>query len=110
MREYIAYGDSGELDEPGKFAAISAKGVHGPRYSNYSEEGLLLSDLSIYLEVKTEDNLEEDELDDLFHLVVLTIDDGASSSQYTEFENYSAEIEDELPSEMKLISVEWKNS
>jgi len=100
----------GDLDEPEKFVAISAKGAHGPRNSNYSEDGLLLSDLSIYLEVKTEEEPKEDELDDLFHLIVLTIEDGASSSQYTEFEEYSAEIEDEFPSEIKLISVDWEYS
>ena len=100
----------GDLDNPDHFSSIKAIGIYGPTYADYGYGGLILSNLSIYLEVRTpKEDLDEDMIDDLFHLVALQVRDGSTCARYKTFIEYYGEIEDILPSEAREISVEWNS-
>ena len=93
----------GDLDNEELFASIEAIKIHGPSVAEYTEEGLRLDDMTFYLKLKITDGSEED-FDDLFHIIVPTVEFSGHKLEFTDFEEYTSEV-DELPSEGKIISV-----
>ena len=94
----------GDLDEPELFEKVTATSIYGPGYAAYDDDGMVVSDISIYLEVSSTEELEEDQLEDLFHVVVPIITADEMTYRFTEFESYEAIFED-APEEGKRVSV-----
>jgi len=98
----------GDLDNPELFKSITAIKLFGPNLAEYGEEGLIIEDASFYLEVESETELDEDDLDDLFHMAVPKIEIEGCKMAFTEFEEYQSSFED-VPEDGKRLSVIWKN-
>ena len=96
----------GDLDDPSLFKTARATTVCGPTHVSYTESGMQLSGLAIYLQVETSRETDESELEDLFHLVVPKIVDGGLIYRFTEFQSYEVVLEDE-PDGGREISVAW---
>ena len=96
----------GDLDDPDVFKAIKAVKVCGPTVAEYSPEGLILESVSFYLLVTALEDIDESNLDDLFHISVPILSFNGSKMAFTEFEEYEASFE-ELPNEGKDISTLW---
>lgn len=108
--EHIDLLFDGSLDEPEKFKAIRCVGIgkFGESDANYEEDqGLVLGDVEVFLEITpTDETLDEDELEDLFHLVVLRVKHEEIEMTYTEFEDYSAEVIDTIEGDYKALNIE----
>lgn len=96
----------GDLDDASLFKNVVAKSVCGPTHVSYTQSGMQLSGLAIYMEVETSREADELELEDLFHIVVPKIDASGVTYRFTEFQSYEVVLEDE-PDDGKAISVAW---
>ena len=96
----------GDLDEPDAFSSIKALKMSGPDAAEYGSSGLTIEGLSIYLSVTSPDDLSDENLEDLFHLVVPVIETDEGKMGFTDFEEYEATFED-APSDGKVLSVIW---
>jgi hypothetical protein len=96
----------GDLDDPDVFSAIEAVKVCGPTLAEYSPEGLVLENVSFYLSVTPLEDIDESNLDDLFHVSVPILSLNGSKMAFTEFEDYEASFE-EVPNEGKSLSTSW---
>jgi len=96
----------GDLDEPDAFSSIKALKMSGPDAAEYGASGLTIEGLSIYLSVTSPDDLSDENLEDLFHLVVPVIETDEGKMGFTDFEEYEATFED-APSDGKALSVSW---
>ena len=96
----------GDLDDPDVFTTIKAVKVCGPTIAEYSPEGLILENVSFYLLVTGVEDIDESNLDDLFHISVPILSFNGSKMAFTEFEEYEASFE-EAPNEGKDISTLW---
>ena len=94
----------GDLDDPEVFSTIKAIKLYGPSFAEYGEDGLLLEGTSFYIHVAGPDEITEDNLEDLFHLIVPTLSFAGTKVGFTEFEEYEAFFED-APEEGKALSV-----
>lgn len=98
----------GDLDDPDVFIAIKAVKVCGPTLAEYSPEGLILESVAFYLEVTAIEDIDDSNLDDLFHTCVPILSVNGSKMAFTEFEGYEAYFE-EVPDEGKDILALWPN-
>lgn len=109
--EHIDLLFDGDLDEPEKFKAIRCVGIgkFGESDADYDEDqGLVLSDIEVFIEIiPTGNPLEEDELEDLFHLVVLRVKQNEIEMTYTEFEDYSAENIEKIEGDFKALNLKY---
>lgn len=96
----------GDLDEPDAFSSIKALKLYGPDVAEYGSSGLTIEGLSIYLSVTSPDDLSDENLEDLFHLVVPIIETDEGKMGFTDFEEYEATLEN-APSDGKALSVVW---
>lgn len=96
----------GDLDEPDLIKNVVATTIYGPTHVSYTESGMQLSGLAIYLQVETSRETDEFELEDLFHIVVPKVVAGGLTYRFTEFQSYEVVLEDE-PEEGRKISVTW---
>lgn len=96
----------GDLDGPEKFNSITAVGVYGPNVVELDDGVPSMSGFSVYLEVEADRDLSEEELEDLFHLVIPVIQSDTATVAFTEFDDYSALLE--TPSDgVRPINVVW---
>ena len=95
----------GDLDEPDNFFTIKAVELVGPKFAKI-ETGLILTDLSIYFHVEGKTDLDEEDFEDIFHLIEPTLSTEAFSIAYGDFSDYSASIE-EAPGDGIPLSTEW---
>lgn len=107
--EHIQIVFDGELDDPGTIEEINAVGVaeFGEQDCHYDEErGLTVSGIEIYLEVKAQDDgeIDEDALEDIFHIIVLSIQVDDKEMSFSEFEGYHVSMVDEIPSNLKKLN------
>lgn len=93
----------GDLDDPDVFESIKAVKVNGPNVAEYGDDGLILEDVSFYLTVTSSEELDESQLDDLFHITVPTLNSKGMKMAFTDFESYEASFE-EVPDEGKDLS------
>lgn len=96
----------GELDKPDKFNSIKAIGLYGPNLFGIDEGPPLLSGFSVYLEVKSDGVLSEDDLEDIFHLMIPVIQFENTTVAFTEFDDHSVFLE-EMGEGVRPISVVW---
>lgn len=99
----------GDLDRPDLFRAIKLIALHGPNYTAYDDDGLSLSKVGVYMEVvATEEGLQEEDFEDIFHLIRPVIKIGGDSYYLGEFSEYSVVFEE--PGEDSLpLSGSWAN-
>ena len=96
----------GELDDASLFKNVVATTVYGPTHASYTQSGMQLSGLAIYMQVETSRETDESELEDLFHIVVPKIHASGLTYRFTEFQSYEVLLEDE-PEDGKKISIAW---
>lgn len=95
----------GDLDEPELFSKITAIGVSGPKYI-VEESILTLSDVCFYFIIESESELEEEDFEDLIHLIEPVIEFKGFTIAYGDFSDWSADLED-APSNRKSLNIEW---
>lgn len=99
----------GDLDDPSVFKSISIYGAEqfGTNDAYYDEDrGLVLSNITIYLIVNPEvgQELGGEAIDDLFHAIMVKVEDSSVTMSFTEFEDYEAALVDKAPE--RLIRVD----
>lgn len=98
----------GEMDCPENFKSIKVTGIYGPNLFSV-DGGLTLTGFSIYCSVETTRELDDEELEDLFHSIVPVIKDGDTVIGFTEFDDYSL-IEDVQDETVRAIEVNWPDT
>ena len=98
----------GDLDDPEVFENILIHGIakFGTNDAHYDDDrGLVLNDINVYLKVTPaqDQELTEEVLDDLFHAVVIKVNESPFIMSFTEFEDYGALVVDRIPSELVPI-------
>lgn len=106
--EYLEVEFDGDLDNPDVFSKINAFMVYGPNSAKYGDEGMTIDGASIYFEVSGDDEISEEDIDDLFHIVVPVLKFGGAKMAFTAYEEYEATFEDP-PTDGRVISVHWAN-
>lgn len=96
----------GQLDQPEKFKSVKATGIYGPKLFEFNNGSAFLSSFAVYLDIYSEDQLSEEEIEDLFHMMIPVIHDTDTIVAFTEFENYTILLETP-DSSVRPISVEW---
>lgn len=98
-----------DLDNPENFRSITAASLYGPKFAEYDESaGINISDTSFYLEVESESELTEDDIEDLFHLIEPVLEFDEARIAFGDFEDYSAAFE-EIPEEGRKLNSKWEN-
>lgn len=95
----------GDLDDPALFSKIKAVGVSGPMYI-VEDSILTLSDVCFYFDIESETELDEENFEDLIHLIEPVIESKGYTIAYGDFSDWSAELED-MPSDTKPLNIEW---
>lgn len=96
----------GDLDDPEKFKSIKAIGIYGPNVVELGDGAPSISGFAVYLEVEADSDLSEEELEDIFHLVIPVIESDNAIVAFTEFEDYSVLLE--APSnDVRPVNVIW---
>jgi hypothetical protein len=100
----------GDLDAPHKFNSITSVGIGSfpEEGAYYSQDcGLVLVGLKIYLKVDpASDELDENDLDDIFHVIVPRISNAGVVMSFTYFQEYSAEIISSIEDYIHPLSTE----
>jgi hypothetical protein len=96
----------GQLDQPEKFKSVKATGIYGPKLFEFNDSSAFLSGFAVYLDIYSEDQLSEEEIEDLFHMMIPVIHDTDTIVAFTEFENYTVLFE-KPDNIVRPISVEW---
>ena len=96
----------GDLDSPEKFKSIKAIGIYGPNVVEIGDGAPSISGFSVYLEVEADSDLSEEELEDIFHLLIPVIESDNAIVAFTEFEDYSVLLEP--PSDgVRPVKIVW---
>ncbi|MFD1510716.1 hypothetical protein [Lacimonas salitolerans] len=96
----------GDLDDPEKFKSIRAIGIYGPNAVEVGDGIPSISGFAVYLEVEADSGLSEEELEDIFHLVIPVIEINNARVAFTEFNDYSVLLE--APSDgVRPVNVIW---
>jgi len=96
----------GNLDDPEKFKSIKAIGIYGPNVVEIGDGAPSMSGFAVYLEVSSDSDLSEEELEDIFHLVIPIIESDNTIVAFTEFDDYSVLLE--APSDgVRPVNVIW---
>jgi len=83
----------GTLDNAEHFKSYAVRNFDGPLSAHYTESGLSLGSLSLFLEVETtHDDTDEIDFDDFFHIVVFQLVRNNMTISCTEFEGYHSNI------------------
>ncbi len=83
----------GDLDNPEKFGAIKAIGVYGPNIFEVVDGAPQMSGFAVYLTVEADNDLNEEELEDIFHTLIPVIEHDDAVVAFTEFDDYSVMFE-----------------
>lgn len=101
----------GSLDDADAFITIRCVGISefGESDAEYDQnQGLILSNLEVYLEITPpDDELSEEALDDLFHLVVLRVIHENFEMTYTEYDDYSVEEIESIEHDYKKLDITY---
>lgn len=93
VRENLNIIFDGTLDNAENFKSYAIKNFDGPSSAHYTESGLSLGSLSLFLEVETtQDDTNEIDFDDFFHIVMFQIAGSKMTISLTEFEGYYSNI------------------
>ena len=93
VRENLKIIFDGALDNAERFNSYAIKNFDGPSSAHYTESGLSLGSLSLFLEVETtNDDTDEIDFDDFFHIVVFQLVSSKMTMSFTEFEGYYSNI------------------
>lgn len=96
----------GDLDDPEKFKSIKAIGIYGPKVVEIGDGFPSMSGFAVYLEVEADSYLSEEELEDIFHLVIPVFQIDNATVAFTEFYDYSVLLE--APSDgVRPVNVIW---
>jgi len=95
----------GDLDDPEIFSKIKAVGVSGPRHI-VEDSILTLSDVCFYFDIESETELDEEDFEDLIHLIERVIESKGYTIAYGDFSDWGAKLED-MPSDIKPLNIEW---
>lgn len=95
----------GDLDDPDAFSKIKAVGVSGPKHI-VEDSILCLSAVCFYFEIESETELDEENFEDLIHLIEPVIESKGYTIAYGDFSDWSVELED-MPSDAKPLKIEW---
>jgi len=107
--KYLTVVFDGELDDPEKFQSIKAIGIYGPNFVEIGDVAPSMSGFAVYLEVEADNDLSEEELEDIFHLVIPVIESDNAVVAFTEFDDYSVLLEG--PSDgVRPINVIWQQA
>lgn len=99
----------GDLDRPELFREIKLTALHGPSHTGYDDDGLSLGKVAVYMEViATEEELEEEDFEDIFHLIRPVVKIGGDSYYLGEFSDYSVVFEESEEDALSLVGV-WQN-
>jgi hypothetical protein len=99
----------GDLDRPELFREIKLTALYGPSYTGYDDDGLNLSKVAVYMEVvATEEGLEEEDFEDIFHLIKPVVKIAGDSYYLGEFSEYSVVFEEPEEDALSLVGV-WQN-
>lgn len=99
----------GDLDRPELFREIKLTALYGPSYTGYDDDGLNLSKVAVYMEVvATEEGLEEEDFEDIFHLIRPVVKIDGDSYYLGEFSEYSVVFEEPEEDALSLVG-SWKN-
>jgi hypothetical protein len=96
----------GDLDNPEKFKSIKAIGIYGPKIFEIGSGGPSMSGFAVYLEVEADNDLSEEELEDIFHLIIPVVEDENAIVAFTEFDDYSVLFEEPTVG-VRSINVFW---
>jgi hypothetical protein len=108
MSEHITVVFDGDLDDPSCFSEIEVVGISVPSQTAYTSAGLS-TDLTLYLNVTpSEGEVDDEMIDDLFHLIVFEVDFEDYSITLSNFEGYCGEVVDETP-ELVGKDAKWSN-
>ena len=72
VKKHMTIQFDGGLDDPNAFESIKVVKMYGPDACEYSDEGLIVSGACFYLEVGTKQEINEDQLEDIFHIIIPT--------------------------------------
>jgi len=67
---------------------------------------LKLSDVCFYFDIESETELDEDNFEDLIHLIEPVIEFEGYTIAYGDFSDWSANLEN-TPSDVKPLNIEW---
>ena len=82
----------GELDNPDHFCSYKVKKIDGPTGVFYSEDGMSMRSISIILEIETDENINNLDFDDFFHLIVLELTSKDIKFIFTRYDEYSSQL------------------
>tara|TARA_B100001059_G_C17651308_1_gene484596 strand:+ start:422 stop:862 length:441 start_codon:yes stop_codon:yes gene_type:complete len=82
----------GELDNPDHFCSYKVKKIDGPTGVFYSEDGMSMRDISIILKIETNENINNLDFDDFFHLIVLELTSKDIKFIFTRYDEYSSQL------------------
>ena len=82
----------GELDNPDHFCSYKVKRIDGPTGVFYSEDGMSMRSISIILEIETNENINNLDFDDFFHLIVLELTSKDIKFIFTRYDEYSSQL------------------
>ena len=82
----------GCLDSPEKFTSIELVSVNEESSVKCNRRGLEVSDFSFVLEVTSESGLDEEELEDLFHIVIPKVEIHGAKIGFTDFSDYEVNV------------------
>jgi hypothetical protein len=109
LSKHISVWFDGDLDEPEKFKSIKYVGSSGPE--SFSDgECLKLANIGLFFDIELNvEIIDEDELEDIFHLAVIVLQVDGISAEFRELSDYSAEVSTEDPANYcEKVNV-WNN-
>ena len=95
----------GDLDDPSLFSKIKAVGVSGPKHI-VEDSIIALSDVCFYFVIESETELDEENFEDLIHLIEPVIEFEGYTIAYGDFSDWSVDLED-VQSDTKPLNIEW---
>ena len=98
----------GDLDSPELYEKIEAAWLYGPRSAEYNEGGLAISRASFYFNVEAREELTEDQLEDLVHVIEPCLSYGGYVMAFGDFQEFTVSFED-IPDEGTALKSEWTN-
>jgi len=97
ISKHISVWFDGDLDEPEKFKSIRYVGSSGPESFN-DDECLTLANIGLFFDIELNaEIIDEDELEDIFHLAVFVLQVEGITAEFRELSDYSAEVSTEDP-------------
>ena len=97
VKEGLGLAFDGYLDYPENFLSFKAISISRSSKVTCNSKGLKVSNVTFYLEVVSEDGLLEEELEDLIHIAIPTVEVGGVKIAFTDLSDWEIGVEDEVP-------------